>query len=140
MQKLILYFFLLLLPLSLSSQRLNQSYTCAEYQYVDLVDSTKDFTETVDLVISLIVEDDYTGLLQIHTASGQLLSTYSLDGVKGIKGEEASAMLFKNCKLQNEKANFIYSIYLANKNDEKWSFFILLKDKSYEYYKELVII
>jgi hypothetical protein len=91
MKKSVLYL-LLLTPLFLTSQRLNNSYICSEYQYVDLIDNTKDFTKSVDLLISFRIEKNYTGLLQIKTRSGLILSEYFLDGAKAFREEEASAI------------------------------------------------
>lgn len=105
----------LFFPLFHYGQLMNKEFSSNNYKYIDLIDNSKNYSNNEIKIIKILIEDDFTGELEIKDSNGQLIYKYSLDKVKGIDGEEASAMLFESCKLLNKIDNKNYSIYIMNK-------------------------
>lgn len=135
----IIYITLLFIPLLINSQLLNKEFFTDNYRFVDLIDSSNNYSNDEIKIISILINDDFTGKLKIKHSDGKLIHEYSLDEVKGVDGEEASAMLFENCTLVNIIDNKKYSIYVVKKKDSNSSYNVIVKymDKSFEQYYDL---
>ena len=132
----ILYIFLFL-PLFQYGQLMNEEFSSNDYKFVDLIDSSNSYRNDEIKIISILINDDFSGELEIKNSNGLLIQKYTLDDVKGIDGEEASAMLFQKCSLVNIVDKKNYSIYVVNKKDSGYDVIIKYKDKSFEQYYDL---
>jgi len=130
-----LYIFLLL-PLFHYGQLMNQEFSSNNYKYIDLIDNTNNYSNNEIKIINILINDDFTGELEIKDSNRKLINSYSLDKVKGIDGEKASAMLFEKCKLLNIIDNKNYFIYIMNKSSS-YDVIIKYENKSLEQYQEL---
>jgi len=115
---------------------MNEEFSTNNYKYIDLIDNSNNYNSDEIKIINILINDDFTGKLEIKYSDGQLIYKYSLDKVKGIDGEEASAMLFENCKLLNIINNKTYSIYIINKNSN-YNIIVKNENKTLEQYKNL---
>jgi len=118
----ILYIFLFF-PLFHYGQLMNKEFSSNSYKYIDLIDNSNNYSIDEIKIISILINDNFTGELEIKNSNGQLIHKYSLDKIKGIDGEEASGMLFEKCKLVNIIDNKNYSIYIMNKSSSVMSIF-----------------
>lgn len=131
----ILYIFLFF-PLFHYGQLMNKEFSSNNYKYIDLIDNTNNYNNDEIKFINILIKDDFTGELEIKNSNGQLIHKYSLDKVKGIDGEEASAMLFESCKLLNKIDNKNYFIYIMNKSSS-YNVIIKYENKLLEQYHDL---
>ena len=115
---------------------MNEEFSSNNYKFIDLIDNTNNYSNNEIKNINILINNNFTGELEIKDNKEQLIYKYSLDKVKGIDGEEAAGMLFKNCKLLNIINNKTYSIYIINKNSN-YNIIVKNENKTLEQYKNL---
>ena len=126
----------LFFPLFHYGQLMNKEFSSNNYKYIDLIDNSNNYSNDENKIINILINDDFTGELEIKNSNEQLIHKYSLDKIKGIDGEEASAMLFEKWKLLNIIDNKNYFIYIMNKSSS-YDIIIKYENKLLEQYQEL---
>lgn len=129
---------LLSIPLLLNSQIVDCEYSCNNYKYFDLNDNTKNFSKEEKKIISIFIDDDFTGRIEIKNTREQILFTYVFDEVKVIDGEKASAILFENCKLMDDHLKRNYTLYFYYKKKTNFGMIIKYQNSTLEYYDGLI--
>ena len=134
----ILFIILLSIPLLFNSQIMDCEYTCDNYKYFDLNDNSKNFSNQENKIISIFIDDDFTGKIEIKNNREQILYSYTLNDVKVIDGKKASAIIFENCKLKDDYLKRKYILYFYYKKEANFGIIFKYQNSTLEHYDGLI--